>query len=135
MDAQEFDDVVNTQLDRSAQMLTQKNGTYNPNEDKLHIFKQTAMLRGTTPQGALSGMMVKHTGSVYAMCESGKEYPIEVWDEKITDHINYLILLRAIVEEQRALTQSEEALKALKKHNTLNDVRSREDQLKDQLAN
>ena len=40
-------------------------------------------------------MMAKHTTSVYDMVESGKPYSLELWDEKITDHINYLILLRA----------------------------------------
>lgn len=114
MDAQTFDIVVDEQMDRSRTMLFSKNGAYNPNEDKLHIFKRTAMLRGTTPQGALSGMMAKHTGSIYDMCESGKEYPIEVWNEKISDHINYLLLLRAVVEDQRKLTNSDEALAALR---------------------
>jgi hypothetical protein len=114
MDAQTFDIVIDEQMNRSRNMLTTKNGAYNPNEDKLHIFKRTAMLRGTTPQGALSGMMAKHTGSIYDMCESGKEYPIEVWNEKISDHINYLLLLRAVVEDQRKLTNSDEALAALR---------------------
>lgn len=51
------------------------------------------------PKEALAGMMAKHTISVYDMCRSGKDYPIELWNEKITDHINYLLLLKAIVEE------------------------------------
>lgn len=114
MDAQTFEIVVDEQMDRSRTMLFSKNGHYNPNEDKLRGFKATATLRNTTPQGALAGMMVKHTLSVYDMCESGKEYPIDVWDEKISDHINYLLLLRAVVEEQRTLGKSDEALAALR---------------------
>lgn len=43
--------------------------------------------------------MAKHTVSVYDMAESGQLYPIELWQEKITDHINYLFLLNAIVRE------------------------------------
>lgn len=84
-------------------MLFSKNAHYNPAEDKLRGFKATAALRGTTPQGALAGMMAKHTLSVYDMCESGEEYPMDVWNEKISDHINYLLLLRAIVQEQEDL--------------------------------
>lgn len=118
MDSGDFNEVVGEQLQRSHDLLISKNAAYNPNEDKLHIFKRVAALRNTTPQGALSGMMVKHTGSVYDMCESGEEYPIEVWNEKITDHINYLLLLRAVVEEGRTKTgeelASEEALTALR---------------------
>lgn len=45
-------------------------------------------------------MMAKHTVSIYDMCNSGLKYPIELWNEKITDHINYLLLLRAIIEEE-----------------------------------
>ena len=46
---------------------------------------------------ALGGMMVKHTTSVYDMIASGKEYPLSLWNEKITDHINYLLLLKTTV--------------------------------------
>ena len=45
-------------------------------------------------------MMAKHTVSVYDMCNIGDNYPLELWSEKITDSINYLILLRALVEEK-----------------------------------
>lgn len=114
MEAAHFEIVVDEQIDRSRSMLFNKNAHYNPNEDKLRIFKTTAAVRGTTPQGALAGMMVKHTLSVYDMCESGKEYPMEVWNEKISDHINYLLLLRAVVEEQRSTNASEEAVAILK---------------------
>jgi len=114
MEAAQFDIVIDEQIDRSRNMLFSKNAHYNPNADKLRGFKATAALRGTTPQGALAGMMAKHTLSVYDMCESGEEYPIEVWNEKISDHINYLLLLRAVVEEQRILNGSEEAVKILK---------------------
>lgn len=44
-------------------------------------------------------MMSKHTVSVYDMCNSGEDYPIELWEEKITDSINYFLLLSIAVEE------------------------------------
>ena len=46
--------------------------------------------------------MAKHTVSVYDMIrglEEGKSYPLELWDEKIGDSINYLLLLAAAVRE------------------------------------
>lgn len=61
-------------------------------------IKRSTEVQGTTPIQALAGMMCKHTVSVYDMCRSG-EYPIELWSKKITDSINYLLLLRAMVEE------------------------------------
>ena len=33
------------------------------------------------------------------MVGTGGTYPLEKWDEKISDSINYLLILRAIVEE------------------------------------
>ena len=49
--------------------------------------------------------MAKHTVSVYDMLrglEEGKSYPLELWDEKIGDSINYLLLLAAAVREVQA---------------------------------
>ena len=56
------------------------------------------MIQGCTMKQALAGMMAKHTISIYDMCQGG-EYTHAKWIEKITDNINYLILLRAMIEE------------------------------------
>ena len=43
-----------------------------------------------------TGMMSKHVVSLYDMCYSTLlHFDMEQWDEKITDCINYLILLKA----------------------------------------
>ena len=70
--------------------------------DRLHNFKVAAAVQGCTPIKALGGMMAKHTVSVYDLinaADSGKEIPLEMWDEKIGDSINYLLLLNALVRE------------------------------------
>jgi hypothetical protein len=69
--------------------------------DRFHSFKVAAALQNLTPKQALCGMMCKHTVSVFDMAESGENYPIEKWDEKITDNINYLLLLRGLIEEEK----------------------------------
>lgn len=59
-------------------------------------------MQGITPVGALSGMMCKHTVSIYDLIngyEEGRAIEPELWDEKIIDSINYLILLRAALYE------------------------------------
>ena len=53
----------------------------------------------TTSRAALFGMLSKHLVSLSDMCMDEANHPIEKWDEKITDSINYLIILRAIIEE------------------------------------
>ena len=46
------------------------------------------------------GMLSKHLISVSDMCMGEQQYSKEQWDEKITDSINYFLILRAIVEEE-----------------------------------
>ena len=106
MTATEFERIFEEQVERSRIVLVNKAGEY-ATEDRLHNFKVAAALEGKTPEQALAGMMAKHTVSVYDMAESGLAYPIELWQEKITDHINYLFLLNAIVRD----VQPTEALK------------------------
>ena len=100
MTATEFERIFEEQVERSRIVLVNKASEY-ATEDRLHNFKVAAALEGKTPEQALAGMMAKHTVSVYDMAESGQSYPIELWQEKITDHINYLFLLNAIVREGR----------------------------------
>ena len=100
MTSTEFERIFEEQVERSRIVLVNKAGEY-ATEDRLHNFKVAAALEGKTPEQALAGMMAKHTVSVYDMAESGLAYPIDLWQEKITDHINYLFLLNAIVREGR----------------------------------
>ncbi len=93
-----FEKILEQQMNQCAKVLIDKAREY-ATEDRLHNFKVAANLQGITPKQALAGMMAKHTVSIYDMCRDG-EYDIAVWDEKITDHINYLLLLRALIEEK-----------------------------------
>ncbi len=78
-------------------VLLKKNKEYADNIHPFHNFQIAAELQDTTLIKALAGMMAKHTSSIYDMCNSKKEYPLEQWNEKIVDHINYLLILRAMV--------------------------------------
>lgn len=114
MDSTVFNAVVDTQLDRSRALLTKKSTAYNTDGDRLVAFKVAATTQGITPKQALAGMMVKHTGSIYKMIHEDTTQPISVWEEKIMDHINYLLNLRAIVAEEQETLSSDEALAALR---------------------
>lgn len=100
MDSQRFNDLFEEQVETCRKVLVQKGKEYST-QDKLHNFKVAAELQGVSPAVALSGMMAKHTVSIYDMMQSGQTYPKAVWDEKLTDHLNYLILLNGIVTEER----------------------------------
>lgn len=99
MTPEEFDFIIDSQLNTCRDMLVTKAREYADDNDRLHNFKVAAVLQDITVAQALRGMMAKHTVSVYDMVNSGETYPLELWGEKITDHINYLLLLLAVVCE------------------------------------
>lgn len=100
MDSKTFETLMEDQFRLCRSVLCAKAAEY-ATEDRLHNFSVAADLRGCTPEQALAGMMVKHTVSIYDMCEATQNevFPIELWQEKITDSINYLLLLNAMVRE------------------------------------
>lgn len=102
MNVEKFNNVINDRLIKCTQVLCAKSDEY-ATDDKLHNFKIAANLQGCSPIKALAGMMCKHTVSVYDLIrdnEEGVRIPKELWEEKIGDSINYLLLLTALIEEQ-----------------------------------
>lgn len=100
MTNQDFNKIVARQFDHCMNLLGCKSKEYDTNSgDRLHSFKVAAELQHITPKQALAGMMAKHSVSVYDMCAEG-QHDIAKWDEKITDSINYLLLLRAMISEE-----------------------------------
>lgn len=100
MTNEQFEKVVNDQLKYCSELLTRKGKEYDSgSSDRLHSLKVAAAMQGISPKQALAGMMAKHTVSVFDMCWEGS-HSMEKWTEKITDHINYLLLLKALVQEE-----------------------------------
>ena len=104
MNKLEFDMLVQKTLNHALETLLSKEREY-ATDDRLHNFKVAAQVQDKTPIQALAGMMAKHTVSIYDMCEDGN-YPLRILDEKIGDHINYLLLLRALVQERAAAEET-----------------------------
>lgn len=99
MNNKQFISTVNEQIETCVRILEGKAKEY-ATEDRLHNFKVAAELLGCTPEQALAGMMAKHTVSIYDMCRGDGDLRMDVWEEKITDSINYLLLLKAILVEE-----------------------------------
>ncbi len=97
----DFDHIVEGQLQRCRDILVKKGDEYATDSDRLHNFRVASEITGQTMEQALAGMMVKHTTSVYDMIYSGKAYSKEMWDEKITDHMVYLLLLQVVLDSYR----------------------------------
>lgn len=89
------------QVRRCADILQKKTQEYTGDDtDRLGAFKAAAALQHTTPERALAGMLAKHIVSLYDMCfAENTHFDMSTWDEKITDSLNYLFLLKAIVKE------------------------------------
>lgn len=102
MQEERFNQIVEAQIDIALSMFQKKNDSYSGTqiEDRLAGVKGVAAVRGCSNLEAISGMMAKHTMSIYSMMRDGKDHPVAVWNEKISDHINYLLLTAACVHEE-----------------------------------
>ena len=103
MTTNKFNEVISDRIQKCLDTLGVKANEY-ATDDRLHNFKVAGEIQNCTPIKALGGMMCKHTVSVYDLInefENGKKIPIDLWNEKIGDSINYLLLLTALIEESK----------------------------------
>lgn len=94
----DFDVLLVSRLQKIAKTLASKGKEYG-DEDRLHNFKDAAIIIGESVAEAWRGMFVKHYVSVNDMIEGRLPVTRHYIDEKIGDAINYLILLEAILTE------------------------------------
>lgn len=100
MNNENFNKIVDEQLNLCKSLLCKKGEEYDRDtEDRFHSFKVAAALQGETPMQALAGMLAKHTVSIYDLIKEGS-HDLTIWDEKITDHINYLLLLKGLIMDE-----------------------------------
>ncbi len=104
MNTPDFNKVVEDQLSRIQNVLIKKAAEYNLDTDRLSVFKHAAVVSEETPEQALYGFMLKHIISVTDMINSGGTYSEELWNEKITDICNYLILLQGLLRDTGRMT-------------------------------
>ena len=115
MEHQKFEKLLNATIKRVRDTLAVKNIEYASSTDKLYNFKRSGERRRKTPEEALMGMAEKHFTSIEdivgrieaANQKRGLQFTIrppfltrKKLDEKITDGINYLILLEALIKER-----------------------------------
>ena len=105
MKHEDFDKMLMEQLDTIKRVLSSKAKEY-ATDDRLHNFKRAARVSEETAAKALKGMVLKHLVSVFDLIdaydpESKKpQFSKELIDEKITDILNYFILLKGLFMEQ-----------------------------------
>lgn len=105
MNNEDFTRNIQGRFAQSEETLIKKAKEYATDVDRLHTFKVAAELQGMTVREALGGMMAKHVVSVYDLIRQPELASPEVWDEKLGDNLNYLLLLSAVVEDERSQMQ------------------------------
>jgi len=98
----DFEKVLTDRLIAIKAVLGKKAGEYARGDDRLHNFKRVAAVKGCTAADACIDGFCKHLVSILDMVDDlgkGTKNPVALWDEKIGDAINYLILLEAIIKE------------------------------------
>ena len=110
MNHKEFTDVVTKELDYVRELLCSKSKEYDFGEDRFHSFKAGGQLQGISQEKCLLGYLTKHIVSIYDMCGKVEEFSFEKFQEKITDYINYGLLLLGMIQEEK----NKEAVKAEK---------------------
>ena len=102
MTPNDFKQVVEGQLGICKSTLTQRAKRYSDSSDRLHNFKQAAYLNVVLPEQSLWGMVTKQIVALSDELRKAEcREDINVLDsmEYITDIINYMLLLRALISE------------------------------------
>lgn len=104
MNHKEFNILLKEILSRTTTVLATKSAEYSTDKDKLHNFKRACQMLKCTPEKALVGMWTKHIISILDIVDEEKvigiDIDVAIIEEKITDAINYLILLEALLKEE-----------------------------------
>lgn len=101
MKTEDFDKLLEKRIQKIKYVLASKAKEY-ATEDRLHNFKRAGEMLKCHPAKALQGFLAKHLVSINDLIDGINNDEIsflDVWDEKIGDAINYLILLEAIIRE------------------------------------
>lgn len=103
MTVDKFNELVDFIVEkRIKKVLCKKSEEYSRGNDKLYNFYRAAEVDKISPIEALRGMMLKHDVSIKDLLDDLQKdvhHTKELWHEKLTDKINYLILLWALLQE------------------------------------
>lgn len=101
MNSEQLEMIIEHRLSHCKMLLTKKGLEYAP-VDRLANFKRAGKLLNCSPAKALIGMKAKHDVSILDIVdkiERNEKISYEMLQEKISDTINYLLLLEAIIRE------------------------------------
>lgn len=98
----QFDRVLKERLAKIHLILGEKAKQYQRGDNRYSNFDKIAAFEGNTAEQALWGVAMKHVAALsdYINDLPDKCMPLEQWEEKIGDTINYLILLEGVINRR-----------------------------------
>lgn len=95
-----FSDIFEDRVNKCRVVLQSKSTEYAKNQNRYHNFDKAALRLDCTPEKALEGMMIKHFVSIQDIINDAENIhhaPPGVLNEKMTDMVNYIILLEGLL--------------------------------------
>jgi hypothetical protein len=102
MEIDKFNEVVNQRCEKMKNVLSSKGNEY-ARGDRLSNFKKGSSALTQTPEEFCVELWMKHVISIIDFVQDigkGKFPTRELMDEKITDGINYLVLLEGLIYDR-----------------------------------
>jgi hypothetical protein len=101
MQKEKFEEIRNDIFDKCRELTKVKGEDYTKgNPDVLANFKEGDFL-GLNPYQTLGVYMKKHIDAIYNFIKTAGEHESEPIDTRIQDAINYLIFLKALIEDEK----------------------------------
>ena len=114
MNQLDFDLVVNSTVLNIKSLLTVKGGEYAGTDDRLANFKRGAALTGCTPLQVLFVYLSKHYDGVASFIKTSAAGSVRPSSEpiegRLDDLINYCILAKALIAEQKVEHSGDDGL-------------------------
>jgi lipopolysaccharide biosynthesis glycosyltransferase len=105
MTTKDLETLVQQRFTYCQEVLFAKNAEYAREYNVLSNFHLAATLQDCPATQALMGMAAKHIVSLFTFAQKPWSHTLEQWQEKITDIINYCLLLEAMAVEWSKLRQ------------------------------
>lgn len=102
MNHKDFNEFLESMLDKISNTLTTKAEQYSTGTDRFHNFKRAAIFDNKSSIEALRGMQTKHRVAIADFLDQTNitDTPYEQWEEKIVDNINYYLLMLGMIKDE-----------------------------------
>jgi hypothetical protein len=100
MEQKKFDAVVNSRFEYCKEILGVKGSVYASKKNRLKNFYDGASLNECTPKQYAFMLMTKHLVALKDYIREDRKMEEDFIDEKVSDIINYAVLIEALNEEE-----------------------------------